>query len=167
MANREQFEPDPFDEELVRRDMRNKCSYDYSNEDATKFIHKASAALTQVFMTFRDVVGEEEAAKWSINLDSDGLEYHEGFIHEGPIEDFYAARSVGIRATMQQRLFYYYFYAMKAPLTFPPTPQKLASSPYCVFTKVSGKYEAVRHINSVTQEELFEDVKKAFNDARA
>jgi hypothetical protein len=37
----------------------------------------------------------------------------------------------------------------------------------CVFTKTNGKYKILHDINTRTIDDLFEDVKKAFNAAKA
>jgi hypothetical protein len=149
--------PNPEDEYSARLDMREKLTAEYGGAEIDAFFDKTLFPAFKKFRTsFFEIVGDDDKTSLRVEVDASNFRRYERWTPE-----YYIGRTpLGVKVTKNDEwvFFYYYVYAM----TPPNKPLGL-----CVFTKTNGKYKILHDINTRTIDDLFEDVKKAFNAAKA
>ena len=141
----------PQDERLMRRDMREKCEYEYQDADVNTFLAEKLVPALDAFENEIMDIAKTQGSDFHISIDRFGdSSYHENALDKN---DVYSAYSYGMHTTTPQGLFYYSFYAMTRSLS--------PSGPYCVLIKRYGEYYTP-DINAITKQQLLEDMKQSF-----
>jgi hypothetical protein len=137
----------PEDEDAIRIEMREKCAGRFPSTKMNDFFDEEVDPALRSF----EALIRREYEDFAFELDDAGFRYHENALGT----DIYSMRSAGVRVALEDRLFYYYVYAMSPP----GTPH----GAYCIFIKSNGTYRFFfKGIEECSKHALFEDVKRFF-----
>ncbi|HYA33554.1 MAG TPA: hypothetical protein VEG65_06140 [Candidatus Bathyarchaeia archaeon] len=157
--NEEQYLESPWDERIVRLEMREQCVGKFQSAQINEFFDDSVGPAVRRFSnSFAEIIGPE-ADYFELHVDG-GFAYHEGrdYRRARLEDDAYAMRDLGVHVTTKEWLFYYHVYAM--------TPLREFRGPYCVFIKCDAEYRFIRDLAPCTKDTLYEDAKRSFLEAR-